>query len=87
MKLKFHPPLDRIFGPIRDWPLDEPIPVATFLRSLSQEAPALAPYAGFGPKDVQPYALLVWRKGKALTLQDLLHPWDEVELMPMVAGG
>ncbi len=87
MRVRFHPPLDRIFGPTKDWPIDRPTAVASFLRSLVAEEPALAPYAGFGPRDVQPYALLIWREGRVLTLQDILDPTDELEMMPMIAGG
>jgi len=30
---------------------------------------------------------LVWRGGKMLTLSDIVNPMDELEMIPMVAGG
>lgn len=87
MKIKLHAPLDRILGPVKEIVIDHPVSVAGLLSSLTEEAPDLAPYAGFGPKDVQPYALLVWRDGKMLTLQDILNPTDDLELILMIAGG
>ncbi len=87
MKIKTHPPLDQIMGPVKELPVDHPVSLADLLRSLLEETPALAPYAGFGPKDVQPFSLLVWRAGKMLTLADILNPNDELEFIVMIAGG
>jgi hypothetical protein len=87
LKIKLHPPLDRILGAGKELTVDHSVSVGDLLSSLTEEAPDFAPYAGFGPKDVQPYALLVWRNGKMLTLQDILHPTDELEMILMIAGG
>jgi molybdopterin converting factor small subunit len=80
-------PLDRILGPFKEVNLSHSSSLGDLLRFLVEETPALKPYAGFGPKDVQPYGLLVWRDGKLLTLLDIVNPTDELEIIPMVAGG
>jgi molybdopterin converting factor small subunit len=80
-------PLDRIMGPLKEVSLKHPTSLADLLRILAEESPELKPYAGFGFKDVQPYALLVWRDGELLTLMDSVNPNDEVEMIPMIAGG
>jgi hypothetical protein len=54
---------------------------------LREQNPDFEPYAGFGPKDKHAYGLLVWRGRKLLTLDDILAPTDEVEMIVMVAGG
>ncbi len=82
-----HSPLDQIVGRVKEVPLTHPISLADLLRCLAKETPALAPLVGFGPKDVQPYGLLIWRDGKLLTLVDVLNPTDDLEMIPMVAGG
>ncbi len=87
MKIKTRIPLDRILGPYREVDLPHPTSLSDLLRLLMEERPELKPYAGFGPKDVQPYGLLVWRDGKVLTLSDIVNPMDELEMIPMVAGG
>jgi hypothetical protein len=87
LKIKMHPPLDRILGPVKEVFLPGSISLAELLRQLTEEAPGLAPYSKFGPKDVQPLAVLVWRQGKLLTLADTLNPADELEMIPMIAGG
>jgi hypothetical protein len=87
LKIKMHPPLDRILGPVKEVSLPGSISLAELLRQLTAEAPGLAPYSKFGPKDVQPLAVLVWRQGKLLTLADTLNPADELEMIPMIAGG
>jgi hypothetical protein len=87
LKIKMHSPLDQIVGQVKEVSLAHPISLADLLRSLADETPVLAPYAGFGPKDVQPYGLLIWRDGKLLTLVDILNPTDDLEMIPMVAGG
>ncbi len=87
MKIKMRAPLDRILGPIKEINLSCPSALGDLLRFLAEETPDLKPYAGFGPKDVQPYGLLVWRNGKMLTLSDIVNPEDELEMIPMVAGG
>ena len=87
LKIKMHPPLDRISGPVKEIPLSEPISLAELLRNFTKEAPGLAPYSKFGPKDVQPLAVLVWRQGKLLTLADKINSADELEMIPMIAGG
>ncbi len=80
-------PLDRILGPFKEVSLSQPSTLGGLLRILVEETPELKPYAGFGPGDVQPYGLLVWRDGKVLTLSDIVNPMDELEMIPMVAGG
>ncbi len=87
MKIETRAPLDRILGPLKEVDLPHPFTLGDLLRLLSEEAPELKPYAGFGPNDVQPYGLLVWRGGKLLTLADIVNPMDELEMIPMVAGG
>lgn len=87
MKIKMYSPLDRIVGRVKEVTFAHPISLADLLRSLTEEIPVLAPYSGFGPKDVQPYGLLIWRDGKLLTLADILNPTDELEMIPMIAGG
>jgi hypothetical protein len=87
LKIKIHPPLDQIVGRVKEISLAHAVSLADLLRSLAEETPALAPYSGFGPKDVQPYGLLTWRDGKLLTLADTLNPTDELEMIPMIAGG
>jgi hypothetical protein len=87
MKIKLHPPLDQIMGPVRELAMEHPVSLADLLHSLTEATPDLVPYAGFGPKDVQPYGLLVWRDGKILTLADILNPTDELEFIVMIAGG
>jgi len=64
-----------------------PVSVAEVLRGLCEQTPALRPFAGFGSGDKQPYGLLVWRNRELLTLDDMLRPEDEVEMIPMVSGG
>ncbi len=80
-------PLDQIVGRVKEVSLAYPISLANLLHSLTDETPALAPYLAFGPLDVQPYGLLIWRDGRLLTLADTLNPTDELEMIPMVAGG
>ena len=87
LKIKFYTPLDRILGPVKEIPVEHPVSVADLLRSLMEETPEFGPYAGFGPRDVQPYALMVWRNGKPLKLADILNPTDELEMILMAAGG
>ncbi|NWF54342.1 MAG: MoaD/ThiS family protein [Syntrophaceae bacterium] len=87
MKVKVRTPLDKIMGSLKEVPLHHPAMLADLLRMLMEEAPELKPYAGFRPGDVQPYGLLVWRGAKLLTLTDMVHPTDELEMIPMVAGG
>jgi len=82
-----HSPLDRIVGPVKEIFLPEPVSLADLLRFLTEETPDLAPYSKFGPTDVQPLAVFVWREGKLLTLTDKLNPADELEMIPMIAGG
>ncbi len=80
-------PLDRIVGRVKEVSLAHPISLADLLRSLAKETPVLEPYSGFGPGDVQPYGLLIWRDGNLLTLADIVNPTDELEMIPMIAGG
>ena len=87
MKVKFRAPLDRMLGSGREVSLRDPATLANLLQILAEETPELKPYAGFSPGDVQPYGLLVWRGGKLLTLSDVVNPMDELEIIPMVAGG
>lgn len=87
MKIKMRAPLDRILGPFKEVNLSHPSTLGDLLRSLVEETPELKSYAGFGPKDIQPYGLLVWRGGKVLTLSDIVNPMDDLEMIPMVAGG
>jgi len=87
LKIKLHTPLDRILGPVKEVPLTQPLSVADLLACLKEKEPDFAPFAGFGPKDVHPYGLLVWRGNKLLTLADTLDPTDEVEMILMAAGG
>jgi hypothetical protein len=87
LKIKMCAPLDRMLGPFKEMNLPHPSTLGDLLRLLVKETPALKPYAGFGPKDVQPYGLLVWRNGKLLTLSDMVNSVDELEMIPMVAGG
>ena len=87
MRIKTRAPLDRMLGLCREVSFPNAAPLSDLLRFLMEEAPALKPYAGFGPRDVQPYGLLVWRGGKLLTLSDTVNPTDELEMIPMVAGG
>jgi hypothetical protein len=87
LKVRLYPPLDRMVGPSREMHFDRPVSVAEVLRLLTDEVPDFARYAGFGPGDVQPYGLLVWRNNKVLKLSDALQPNDEVEMRLMVAGG
>jgi hypothetical protein len=76
-----------MLGLCREVAFPNPAPLADLLRFLMEQEPALKPYAGFGPRDVQPYGLLVWRGGEFLTLSDTVNPTDELEMIPMVAGG
>jgi len=87
VKIETRPPLDRILGRFKELEVLHPRTLGDLLRSLMEENPELKPYAGFGPKDVQPYGLLVWRGGKLLTLSDMVNPMDKLEMIPMVAGG
>ena len=87
MKIKIRAPLDKIMDPLKEVALPNSTPLSDLLRKLMEETPELKPYAGFRPGDVQPYGLLVWRGGKLLTLTDMVHPSDELEMIPMVAGG
>jgi len=87
LKIKTRAPLDKIIGAVKELTLQNPVPLSDLLRMLMEEAPELKPYAGFRPGDVQPYGLLVWRGAKLLTLTDMVHPTDELEMIPMVAGG
>jgi hypothetical protein len=87
LKIRFLPPLNRILGQVRELDFSHPVSVAHVLRLLREQNPDFAPYAGFGPKDKHAYGLLVWRERKLLTLDDILAPTDEVEMIIMVAGG
>jgi molybdopterin converting factor small subunit len=87
LKIKVRAPLDKIMGPVKEVSLQNHASLADVLRILVKESPELKAYAGFGPSDVQPYGLLVWRSGKLLTLSDIVNPMDELEMIPMVAGG
>jgi hypothetical protein len=74
-------------GSVKEVTLPHPASLANLLRFLVEEKPELKPYAGFRPGDVQPYGLLVWRDQELLTLSDIVNPMDELEMIPMVAGG
>ncbi len=74
-------------GPVKEISIPEPVSLAELLRYLTEESPGLAPYSKFGPADVQPLAVFVWRGGKLLTLADTVNPADELEMIPMIAGG
>jgi len=87
VKIKWLPPLDRFFGPETALALPAGTTVAQLLTDLTEKEPGFAPYGGFGPKDRQPFGLLMWRSGQMLTLADQLGPEDEVEMIAMVAGG
>ncbi len=87
MKITTRAPLDRILGLFKDVNISKSATLGELLRLLMEETPELRPYASFGPKDVQPYGLLMWRDGKVLTLSDIVNPMDELEMIPMVAGG
>lgn len=81
------PPLDKIFGPKTDYPIDGEQPLAAVLIDLRESQPAFEPFARFGPNDPHPYGLLVWRNRKLLTLRDSVRSGDELEVVVMVAGG
>jgi hypothetical protein len=83
--LSYLPVCKRDFWDVVDFPL--PVSVAEVLRSLREQAPALGPYTGFGPKDKHVYGLLVWCERKLIGLDDILAPTDEWEMITMVAGG
>ncbi len=87
MIIKWFPPLDKLFGRVSELALDGPTELREVLIGLRNEKPEFAPYANFGPEDVQPYGLLVWRGGQVLTLRDVVNPDDEVEMIVMIAGG
>ncbi len=87
MKITFFPPLDKILDPMRELDIPGPISVAETLQVLWDETPDFTPYAGFSRGDTHPRGLLVWRNRKLLTLDDMLDPDDEVEMIAMVAGG
>lgn len=74
-------------GAVKELERRLPFTVAALLRLLQEQDPPLAPYAGFGPQDRQPYGVLVWRGGKLLTLDDVLRPADELEIIAMASGG
>jgi len=73
--------------PVRKLGASCPISLAEALRMLCDQTPAFKPYAGFDIGDKQPYGLLVWRDKKLLTLEDMLMPEDDLEMIVMVAGG
>ena len=87
LKIKFFPPLDKIVTPVRELNVPGPISVAEVLQVLREETPDFTPYAGFNRGDTHPRGLLVWRNRKLLTLDDILNPDDEVEMIAMVTGG
>jgi len=87
LKIKARAPLDKIMGSLKEVSLAHPATLADLLRFLMEETPKLKPFAGFRPGDVQPYGLLVWRGAKLLTLTDIVNSMDELEMIPMVAGG
>jgi sulfur carrier protein ThiS len=87
LRIRWLPPLDKLFGPVSEIPLKKPTPVADVLSQLTEQEPEFAPYARFKSNDRQPHGLLVWRGGKVLTLGDDLHAGDEIEMIMMVAGG
>ena len=87
LRIKTRAPLDKIMGSLKEVTLPHPAALADLLRFLMEKTPELKPYAGFGAGDVQPYGLVVWRGGKMLTLSDIVNPMDELEMIPMVAGG
>ena len=87
MKVKWYPPFDQYFGGVSDILLSKPISLREMLSKLQEEEPAMKPYARFGIEDKQPHGLMAWRKGEVLSLDDMLQPEDEIEIIIMVAGG
>lgn len=87
MRLKWLPPLDRIFGPESNISPASQIRLADLLLELIGQEPEFEPFGGFGQGDTQPYGLLVWRQGQVLNLKDTLQPEDELEMIVMVSGG
>ena len=87
MRVRLHSPLDKILAPVRELDVPGPVPLSTVLQMLQEEAPGFACYGGFTPGSEQPYGLLAWRNQELLFLNDMLDPEDEVEMIPMVAGG
>jgi hypothetical protein len=79
--------LDKLFGAVKEQHFSQSLSVGDLLRALGREMPDFTRYAGFGPKDKHPYGLLVWRDRGLLTLEDILDPNDEIELIVMVTGG
>lgn len=87
MKIKWLPPLDRMFGQQSELPLSGSTRLTEVLTELMSGQPGFEPYAKYGPGDTQPYGLMVWRQGEILTLNDHLQDHDEVEMIVMVSGG
>ena len=87
MQVKWFPPFDQYFGKVSEIRLDGPVLLREMLLRLSQDEPAMEPYAKFGDEDRQAHGLMVWRKGQVLALDDTLQPDDELEIIIMVAGG
>ncbi len=87
MKIKFLAPLNQIFGSAKELDFVHPVSVAELLRFLQDQAPAFTTYGGFGPGDKHPYGLLVWRQHHLMTLDEMLDPNDELEMVPMAGGG
>lgn len=85
--IRWHPPLDRLFGLTSAWPLGGPTPVARVLAELAACEPRFSRYARRTDGSLRPEALLVWRRGEVLGLDDRVDPGDEVEILVLVTGG
>ena len=87
MKIRFHPPLDRLAGGSREMDFSHPVSVADLLRLLKRKMPFLVPYIGFSPPGKQAHGILIWKGQKLLELDDMLLPNDCIEIIVMAAGG
>lgn len=87
MTIRWHPPLDRLFGSATPLTLAGPARVAELLDELAAREPRFARYLRSAGGATRSDALLVWRRGENLGLADWVEPDDEVEILVLVTGG
>lgn len=87
MNVRWHPPLDSLFGASMELGLGSPKSVKLVLQELCEREPRFARYARHGAEDISPPELLVLRRGQVLRLGDLLDPEDQVDVLLLVTGG
>ena len=86
-RLKWYPPLDRLFGPVSEIELDRAISVRELLTRMQERQPGLGRYLRFAPEDTHARGLMILRGDKTLNLTDRIEPGDRVDILVGVQGG